>query len=74
MIEYVAPFDVSLTTNEAVVLDESSRVIVRVSVPSVKLSLRIGIDINLDSPAAAVVTVPLSYPLTKSEAETPEIV
>ena len=57
VMEYVAPFDVSLTTNEAVVLDESSRVMVRVSVPSVKLSLRIGIDINFDSPAAAVVMV-----------------
>ena len=74
MIEYVAPFDVSLMSNEAVVSDESSRVTVRVSVPSVKLSLRIGIDINLDSPAAAVVMVPLSEPLTKSEAETHEIV
>ena len=74
MMEYVAPFDVSLTDNEAVVLDESFRVIVRVSVPSVKLSLRIGIEINLDSPAAAVVIVLLSEPFTKSEAETPEIV
>ena len=71
MIEYVAPFDVSLMSNEAVVSDESSRVIVRVSVPSVSASAASG-KLIIVVPEALTVAVPVSELLIRSDAETPE--
>ena len=63
----------SLTTNEAVVLDESSRAIVRVSSPSVSASAASGKLITV-VPVALTVAVPVSELLTRSDAETPESV